>query len=59
MSRRIQDTQTFDLFEVPQPAAQLPASMDYGVLVAHMISSVLRDADCAMRIATVMKWLPE
>lgn len=46
MSRRIQDTQTFDLFEVPQPAAQLPASMDYGSFVAHMTSSVLRDADC-------------
>lgn len=46
MSRRVKDTQTLDLFEVPQPAEQLPASMDYGVLVAHMVSDVLRNADC-------------
>ncbi|MDF1691738.1 MAG: hypothetical protein P1U47_05170 [Zhongshania sp.] len=46
MSRRVKDTQTLDLFEVPRPAAQFPASMDYGVLVAHMVSDVLRNADC-------------
>ncbi|WP_320837421.1 hypothetical protein [Zhongshania sp.] len=43
---RTRDTKTLDLFEVPQPAAQLPASMDYGALVAHMVSEVLRTADC-------------
>jgi hypothetical protein len=43
---RTRDTKTLDLFEVPQPAAQLPASMDYGALVAHMVSEVLRAADC-------------
>ncbi len=42
---RQRDTRTLDLFEVPQPAAQLPASMDYGALVAHMVSDLLRQAE--------------
>lgn len=43
---RARDTHTLDLFEVPQPAAPLPASMDYGPLVAHMVSDLLRGAGC-------------
>ncbi|MFA5633519.1 MAG: hypothetical protein WC997_18685 [Porticoccaceae bacterium] len=44
MVRRRHDLQTLDLFEVPQPAAQLPASMDYGREVAHLVSEILRVA---------------
>lgn len=45
MARRYQDTHTLDLFEVPQPAAQLPSSMDYGREVAHLVSEILKGAD--------------
>ena len=46
MSRRRGDDFTLDLFEVPQPAAPLPASMDYGREVAALVSEVLRNSDC-------------
>jgi hypothetical protein len=42
---RKRDTQTLDLFEVPRPAEQLPASMDYGATVSHMVGVILKDAD--------------
>ena len=46
MSRRLRDNQTRDLFEVPQPAAALPASMDYGQEVAHLVGEAIKGADC-------------
>ncbi|MDH5785363.1 MAG: hypothetical protein OEZ16_07110 [Chromatiales bacterium] len=45
MSRHRRDTLTLDLFEVPQPAAQLPASMDYGREIAHLVSEALNGAE--------------
>lgn len=45
MSRRSHDTLTRDMFEVPRPAALLPASMDYGATVAHMVGQILKDSD--------------
>ncbi|KAB7624356.1 hypothetical protein [Alkalilimnicola sp. S0819] len=43
MARR--DRYTADLFEVPQPAAPLPASMDYRSEVAALVGQVLKNAD--------------
>jgi len=43
MSRR--DPLTLDLFEVPKPAAQAPASMDYRATVAHLVADMLKAAD--------------
>lgn len=45
MTRRGKDTLTGDLFEVPQPAAPIDASMDYRREVAALISKVLKEAD--------------
>lgn len=42
---RAKDTRTLDLFEVPQPVAPLPASMDYGALVSRMVGEALKEAD--------------
>lgn len=44
MARR-RDVQTGDLFEVPQPAEPVAASMDYRRLVSEMISEMLDEAD--------------
>ena len=43
MTRR--DNQTLDLFEVPQPAPQVPASMDYRATVAHLVAEMLKQAE--------------
>lgn len=43
MPRR--DQHTADLFEVPQPAAPMPSSMDYRSEVAHLVSQALREAE--------------
>jgi len=40
--RRISDTSTLDLFEVPAPAPELPGTMDYRHQVAHLVSEMLR-----------------
>lgn len=45
MARRRGDNDTLDMFMVPTPAAPLPASMDYGREVAHLVGTVLKDAD--------------
>lgn len=45
MTRR--DDQTFDMFEVPQPVAPLPASMDYRAQVAALVAEMLKAADKA------------
>lgn len=45
MTRR--DAYTPDLFSVPQPAAALPASMDYRAQVSHLVSDMLADAHAA------------
>ncbi len=45
MSRR--DACTADLFAVPQPAAPIPASMDYRAQVSHLVSAMLADAHAA------------
>lgn len=39
---RAKDDRTLDLFEIPQPAATLPGSMDYRSLVSGLIAEVLR-----------------
>lgn len=39
MTRR--DARTQDLFAVPQPAAPVPASMDYRAVVAHLTTELL------------------
>lgn len=43
MKRR--DPLTIDLFEVPQPAAPLPASMDYRAQVSALVSDMLKKTD--------------
>ncbi len=43
--RRGQDTHTLDLFEVPQPAAPLPSSMDYRGEVAALVAQMLKETD--------------
>jgi hypothetical protein len=45
MSRSRRDPLTLDLFEVPQPPASLPASMDYRQAVAQLVGAVLKGAD--------------
>ena len=42
---RARDTRTLDLFEVPQPAAPVPASMDYRATVAHLVAEMLKQAE--------------
>lgn len=39
------DDQTLDMFEVPQPQAPLPASMDYRATLSALISELLKAAD--------------
>ncbi len=39
------DPFTIDLFEVPQPAAPLPAGMDYRAQLAALVSQMLKDTD--------------
>lgn len=41
--RRIADTLTFDLFEVPSPAPQTPGSMNYSREIAATMSQALKD----------------
>lgn len=45
MARRASDTHTLDLFAVPQPAPNLPASMNYRSEVANLVGEVLKEAD--------------
>ena len=40
------DRHTSDLFEVPQPAQPIPASMDYRAQVAFITSEMMKHADC-------------
>lgn len=40
--KRMKDTRTLDLFEVPAPAPELPGAMDYRRQVAHLVSEMLR-----------------
>jgi len=42
--RRVHDTATLDLFQVPTPAPETPGTMDYRVTVAHLVSEMLRGA---------------
>lgn len=42
--RRARDTRTPDLFEVPRPAAPVPAGMDYRSLVAALVGELLHEA---------------
>lgn len=42
--KRVKDTFTLDLFDVPEPAPELPGTMDYRPQVAHMVSEILRGA---------------
>lgn len=43
MARR--DGRTLDLFEVPQPAAPTPASMDYRLQVSALVAEILKAAE--------------
>lgn len=43
MKRR--DSLTLDLFEVPQPPAPLPGSMDYRPVISHLVGDLLKAAD--------------
>lgn len=43
MTRR--DTRTQDMFEVPQPAAPVPAGLDYRATVSALVGQLLKDAD--------------
>jgi hypothetical protein len=45
MSRRAKDTQTLDLFEVPQPAAAIPAGLNYRATVAGLVGVMLKSAE--------------
>lgn len=45
MSPRPRDTYTRDLFEVPQPAAPIPAGLDYRATVAALVGQMLKEAD--------------
>lgn len=42
---RSRDTRTLDMFSIPQPAAPLPASMDYRREVSALVGQALKDAD--------------
>lgn len=39
------DGQTLDLFEIPQAAAPIPASMDYRAELSHLVGEMLRAAE--------------
>lgn len=53
MSRR--DRYTPDLFEVPTPAAPLPGSMDYRLLVCGLVADMLKGHDRIDVAATASK----
>jgi len=40
------DRHTRDLFEVPQPAQAIPASMDYRAQVSLITAEMMKNADC-------------
>lgn len=40
------DNRTRDLFEVPQPAQPIPASMDYRAQVSATAAEMMKNADC-------------
>jgi len=42
---KIKDSLTLDMFEVPQPADDIPGSMDYSQTVSGLVSRMLKDAD--------------
>lgn len=42
---RRRDDKTMDMFDVPQPAPQVPASMDYRATVAHLVAEMLKQAE--------------
>lgn len=42
---RVKDTQTIDMFAIPQPEGDLPCSMDYCLAVSGLVSQVLKAAD--------------
>lgn len=41
--RRVQDSMTMDLFEVPVPRVPLPGALDVGLQLRHLISDLLKD----------------
>jgi hypothetical protein len=45
MSPRYRDTITRDLFEVPQPAAPVPAGLDYRATISALVGQMLKEAD--------------
>lgn len=45
MRRAAQDTRARDLFEVPEPAPELPGTHDFRTQVAHLVSEVMRRAE--------------
>lgn len=40
---RVKDLLTPDLFDIPQPAPQVPGSMNYAVEIAHVMSNALKE----------------
>jgi hypothetical protein len=44
---RRRENATGDLFSMPQPAAPIPASMDYRAQVSHLVSDMLAQAHAA------------
>lgn len=40
--RRVKDTATFDIFEVPQPVVPLPGSGNYAAQVSELVGAVLK-----------------
>ncbi|MGQ7818795.1 hypothetical protein ACUTAH_24520 [Metapseudomonas furukawaii] len=43
--RRVRDTRTLDIFEIPQPAAFLPGECNYGAQVSELVGDVLKSSD--------------
>ena len=41
------DALTSDMFAIPRPAPQIPGSMDFRVVVTHLVGDMLKDAAAA------------
>jgi hypothetical protein len=45
MARRIRDSLTLDLFDIPQPQASTPGNLDLDIELRHALSDALKHAD--------------
>jgi hypothetical protein len=48
--RRVHDTLTLDLFEVPSPTAPIPGALNFNLVLRHLLSSLLKECPASREI---------